>query len=306
MTTDEIARVRRFTRFYTRQIDLLNEGLLATSLTLAEARVLYELAQREAVTASELGRELGIDAGYLSRILRKFEDAGWLGRTVSEEDGRKAHLRLTKEGAAAFRPMDEASDRQVAAMLEPLSGPARRRLVDAMADIQRLLSKGAAEKPVVRLRPPRIGDMGWIAHRQGILYAEEYGWDATYEALVAEIVATFVRNYDPERERCWIAEVDGAAVGSVFCVRESDDTAKLRLLYVEPDARGLGVGRMLVEACIAFARERGYRTLTLWTNDILTAARRIYLSLGFELTEEERHRSFGADLVGQNWRLDLA
>jgi DNA-binding MarR family transcriptional regulator/N-acetylglutamate synthase-like GNAT family acetyltransferase len=300
----EVDAVRRFTRFYTRQIELLSETLLSSGFTLAEARVLYELAQRPGVAASTLSRDLDLDPGYLSRILKSFEARCFLGRTASEEDGRRAAIHLTPAGRAAFAPLDAASAAQVSRLLDRLPQRSRAELVQAMGSVERLLSGDAATPPIV-LRRHRVGDLGWIAHRQGLLYAAEYGWDATFEALVAEILAGFVRSHDPERERAWIAEREGSVLGSVFLVRQSEETAKLRLLYVEPAARGLGLGARLVDACIGFAREAGYRALTLWTNDVLVAARRIYLAAGFELAGTERHRSFGQDLVGETWTLPL-
>ena len=297
-----IAAVRRFTRFYTRQIALLNEGLLDTPYTLAEARVLYELAHRGPVAARDIGGDLGLDAGYLSRILKGFETSGLLSRTAATDDARRAMLTLTEAGQAAFAPLDRASAEQVERLLSPLSKPARDELVVAMAAIERCFGARAHD---VSLRPHRIGDMGWITSRQAALYAAEYGWNDEFEALVAEITASFLRSFDPARERCWVADRDGEILGSVFLVRADDTLAKLRLLYVEPEARGLGVGARLVDACIAFAREAGYATVTLWTNDILSAARRIYQRAGFVLVEEENHHSFGHDLVGQNWTLDL-
>jgi DNA-binding MarR family transcriptional regulator/GNAT superfamily N-acetyltransferase len=302
---DCVAAVRAFTRFYTRQIELLNEGLLESGFSLAEGRVLYELATRREVAAGDLARDLGMDAGYLSRILKRFESAGLLMRAASPEDARRARIRLTDAGEAAFGPLDAASREQVGRMIAPLSGPERATLLQAMGTIERMLAGGARPGEPVSLRPHRPGDMGWITHRQAVLYAAEYGWDETFEALVAEITASFIRTFDPTGERCWIAERGGEILGSVFCVRESDTVAKLRLLYVEPSARGLGIGRLLVGACIAFARAAGYRTLTLWTNDILVAARKIYCEAGFRLVAEEPHRSFGHDLVGQNWELAL-
>ena len=303
--TDEaaIAAVRGFTRFYTRQADLLNEGLLDSGFSLAEARILYELANRAEATAGDLVRDLAIDAGYLSRILKRFRSAGLLSRETASDDARRARLTLTEMGYAAFGPLDLASREQVGRLLGPLTDGRRRALLRAMAEIEEIL--GDAPEDGFTLRPHRPGDMGWITHRQAVLYATEYGWDDTFEALVAEITASFIRNFDPERERCWIAERRGEVVGSIFCVRDSDSVAKLRLLYVEPQTRGLGIGRRLVEECIAFAHATGYRTLTLWTNDILVAARKIYVEAGFKLVAEERHHSFGHDLVGQNWELAL-
>ncbi|WP_114943682.1 bifunctional helix-turn-helix transcriptional regulator/GNAT family N-acetyltransferase [Microvirga calopogonii] len=306
MPTDEqIEKVRGFNRFYTRHIGLLNEGLLESAFSLTEARVLYELAHRGPVTAADLRRELGLDAGYLSRLLKRFDAKGLLRRSPSKDDGRQSLLSLTEKGFVAFAPLNQASAVQVAAMLAELSVGERERLVQAMSTVERLVGGGPKSDPSYSLRPHRIGDIGWIAHRQGLLYAQEYGWDETFEALVAEIAAAFVKNFDPRWERCWIAERNEEIVGSVFLVRSSDEVAKLRLLYVEPSARGLGVGRRLVGECIGFAKAKGYKTLTLWTNDVLVAACSIYRAAGFRLVKEEAHRSFGKDLVGQTWELDL-
>ncbi|MBI0535760.1 GNAT family N-acetyltransferase [Roseomonas sp. KE2513] len=303
-----VAAVRRFSRFYTRRIGLLHEGLLRGPLSLAEGRLVYELAQRETCTARDLGVKLDLDSGYLSRLLRGLEERGLIGRRPAERDGRQLLLSLTTTGREAFAAIDARSRDEIGALLDRLSLAERRQLASALAEAERLLS-GTPPEPAraapYLLRPPRPGDMGWIVHRQAVIYTEEYGWDATFEALVAEIVATFIREFDPRRERCWLAERDGVVVGSVFLVRASEEVAKLRLLYVEPSARGLGMGRRLVEECIRSARELGYRRLTLWTNDILVSARRIYLAAGFRLSAEERHHSFGKDLVGQNWELDL-
>lgn len=301
---DRVQRVRRFNRFYTRHIGLLNEGLLDSEYSLTEVRVLYELAHRGPMTAVALGQELGLDPGYLSRILKKFESRDLLQKSRSEEDRRQVFLSLTDVGQAAFGPLNQASANQIGAMLSKLSSAEQQKLVQAMALVERLIG-GSAPEASYTLRPHRVGDIGWIAHRQGLFYAEEYGWDETFEALVAEIAAAFVRNFDPDWERCWIAERDGEIVGSVFLVRHSNEIAKLRLLYVEPSARGLGLGRRLVDECITFARAKGYRTLTLWTNDVLAAARGIYQATGFRLVKEEAHRSFGKDLIGQTWDLDL-
>lgn len=322
---DQVASVRRFNRFYTRQIGLLNEGLLKSEFSLTEVRVLYELAHRKGLTATALGADLGLDPGYLSRLLKKSETRGFLARHPLAQDARQSVLGLTAQGRKAFGPLDKASRDQVAALLGRLAIGQRQAMVGAMRTIQRLLddgeecdvARGVAGKGVrekddasedragYRLRSPKVGDIGWITHRQAVLYAEEYGWDETYEALVAEILARFVKDFDARHERAWIAERNGEVVGSVFLVRQSDAVAKLRLLYVEPLARGLGIGRRLVDECIRFARVTGYRTLALWTNDVLVSARRIYLAAGFELVQEDRHHSFGKDLVGQNWNLAL-
>lgn len=300
----QVSAVRRFNRFYTRQIGLLEEHLLRSEFSLTESRVLYELAQRDGLNAGVLAQMLGLDAGYLSRILKKFEARGLLSRVPSPDDGRQTLLYLTEAGQAAFAPLNETSHREVAAMLSRLTAGGREELVRAMTAIERLLGGEEPRVPYI-LRPLRIGDIGWIIHRQALFYARDYGWDIGYEALVAEILAGFVRDFDSKKEAAWIAEREGEVVGSVFLVRQSDEVAKLRLLYVEPQARGLGIGRRLVEECIAGARARGYRTLTLWTNDVLTEARRIYQRAGFTLTGEERHHSFGRDLVGQTWDLTL-
>jgi DNA-binding MarR family transcriptional regulator/GNAT superfamily N-acetyltransferase len=308
MAQSEFARrveaVRRFTRFYTRQIGVLHEGLLNSPFSLAEARVLYELAHRDMPTAAELGTELGLDAGYLSRILRGFVKDGLLAKTPSEQDGRQRFLALTAKGRKAFAPLDRRSRDEVGAMLADLAPAEQARLIEAMRTVETLLGRKTAP-PAYVLRPHRPGDIGWVIHRHAALYAQEYGWDESFEALVAEIGAKFIRDFDIRRERCWIAERDGDIVGSVFLVKQSDTVAKLRLLIVEPAARGLGIGHRLVDECIRFARQAGYRQLTLWTNDILVAARRIYEAAGFRLVLEEKHRSFGHDLVGQNWELDL-
>ncbi|MER9631694.1 MULTISPECIES: helix-turn-helix domain-containing GNAT family N-acetyltransferase [unclassified Mesorhizobium] len=302
---DRIDAVRAFNRFYTRQIGLLDEGLLKSTFSLTEARVLYELAHRDGLTATDLARDLGLDAGYLSRLLKKFEERDLVERATIEADARRSSIALTKAGRQAFAPLNQGSHDQVAALLERLSVAEQDRLVKAMQTVQRLLGGSAEPKIPYMLRPLQVGDIGWIIHRQGLLYAQEYSWDETYEALVAEILGAFVKSFDPKWERSWIAEREGEVVGSVFVVRQSDAVAKLRLLYVEPSARGLGIGKRLVEECVGFCRARGYRTLTLWTNDVLAAARHIYEAAGFKLSNEERHHSFGKDLVGQNWNLEL-
>jgi DNA-binding MarR family transcriptional regulator/GNAT superfamily N-acetyltransferase len=305
ISEQRIAAVRRFTRFYTKQIGVLREGLHDSPFSLTQARVLYELANRAAPTAAEIARDLGLDPGYLSRILRAFGQRGLIARTPSDKDGRQSHLSLTPAGRQAFAPLDRGSHDEVAAMLGRLGDGGQARLIEAMVAVERLLGERPADAPPYLLRPHQPGDMGWVVSRHGALYAQEYNWDMEFEALVAEIVAAFIRNFDPRRERCWIAEIDGAPVGSVFLVKQSEEVGKLRLLLVEPQARGLGIGARLVAECIRFARSCGYRTLTLWTNDVLVAARRIYERAGFRLVEEEKHHSFGHDLVGQNWELAL-
>jgi DNA-binding MarR family transcriptional regulator/GNAT superfamily N-acetyltransferase len=267
--------------------------------------VLFELAHEEDVTASELSQELGLDPGYLSRIIARFEQGGLLERAVSEADGRRRLLRLTAAGEGVFSELDRRSREEVSRMLRGLSGEDQRRLIDATRTIEQVLGgDGSAPEPFL-LRRHGPGHMGWVVQRHGALYAGEYGWDERFEALVARIVADFIDGYDPAWERCWIAETGGRNVGCVFVVRESEEVAKLRLLLVEPEARGMGLGSRLVAECALFARDRGYRKLVLWTNSVLHSARRIYEEHGFELVEEEEHHSFGADLVGQNWELEL-
>jgi DNA-binding MarR family transcriptional regulator/GNAT superfamily N-acetyltransferase len=300
-----IARVRRFNRFYTRQIGALEEGLSKSPFSLTEARVVYELAQRGRTTATDVGRELGLDAGYLSRIVRGFEQRGLVEKTPSDTDGRQSVLSLTARGREAFAALDAGTRADVGGLLDRLSAIGQARLLEAMGTIESLLAAPSDRKPEVTLRAHRPGDMGWVVQRHGVLYWEEYGWDERFEALVAGIVAEFVQNLNPARERCWIAEIDGEPVGSIFLVRKTDEVAKLRLLLVEPAARGMGVGRRLVDECVRFAREAGYRTVTLWTNDVLHAARRIYQEAGFRLVHEEPHESFGKSLVSQTWELDL-
>jgi DNA-binding MarR family transcriptional regulator/GNAT superfamily N-acetyltransferase len=301
-----IDSIRGFNRFYTRQLGLLDSRLLGSEFTLTESRVLYEIATHANCTATEIARELGLDLGYLSRVLKSFERRQYIQRGRSEIDARQQQLNLTKKGRAAFDPLNRAAKDQITRMLKPLDGAQRRALVEAMHNVQHLLQP-CAEAPVpYEVRTLQIGDIGWITHRQGKLYAEEYGWDGTYEALVAEILANFVKHFDSSAERGWVAVRDHGIVGSIFLVRASAKIAKLRLLYVEPSARGLGIGRNLVGECIDFAKACGYTTLTLWTDDGLVAARRIYESAGFVLTKEERHHSFGKDLTGQTWDLALA
>jgi DNA-binding MarR family transcriptional regulator/GNAT superfamily N-acetyltransferase len=306
VTLDQrIAAVRRFNRFYTQKIGVLREGYLKSPFTLAEARVLYELAQRGRPVASELARDLGLDPGYLSRILARFAKQRLVAGERSANDRRMSHLVLTEKGMRAFAQINARSHDEIGAWLGALPGTAQERMVDAMHAIENLLAAAPEPKAPYLIRPHQPGDIGWVVSRHGALYAQEYGWDETFEALVAEIAAKFLRRFDSKRERCWIAEKDGENVGSVFLVRKSATVAQLRLLLVDPRARGLGVGRRLVEECIAFARRAGYRKIVLWTNDILHAARRIYEAEGFRLVEEEPHHSFGRDLVGQIWERNL-
>ncbi|HEY0526553.1 MAG TPA: helix-turn-helix domain-containing GNAT family N-acetyltransferase [Stellaceae bacterium] len=300
-----VAAVRRFNRFYTQKIGVLEEGLLQSEFSLAESRVIYELAQRDRPTAAELAKDLGLDAGYLSRILRSFERRGLVAKEPSETDGRQNLLSLTDAGRDAFAVINARSRDEISALLDALTEPEQQRLLAAMQTIETLLGAQPESRAPYLLRSHQPGDIGWIIHRHGALYAREYYWDETFEALVAEIGAKFIKEFDPKRERCWIAEKDGEIVGSVFVVRQSDEVAKLRLLYVEPQARGLGIGKRLVAECIRFARQAGYRSITLWTNDILSAARRIYEDAGFRLVHQEPHRSFGHDLVSETWELAL-
>jgi len=302
---ERISAVRHFSRFYTRKIGLLQKRFLGSALSLTEGRVLYELAQREKPVAAEIGRDLGLDAGYLSRILSGFERRGLVRRAASEVDGRQSLLSLTPEGRTAFSELDRSSQKEVAEMLSRLPAAAQIRLTGAMKAVEGLLSDRQKGEPGYVLRSFQPGDMGWIVHRQGALYAQEYGYNAEFEALTAEIVAQFIREYDARRERCWIAEKDGAIVGSVFVVRKSKSVAKLRLLYVEPEARGLGIGRRLVEECIRFARQARYGTLTLWTQSELLAARHVYEAAGFRLVGKKKHRSFGRKLTAETWELEL-
>ncbi|HYM70346.1 MAG TPA: helix-turn-helix domain-containing GNAT family N-acetyltransferase [bacterium] len=299
-----VRAVRRFNRFYTQKIGVVGR-YLKSPFSLAEVRVLYELAHRDSLTATQLGRELGLDLGYLSRILRGFERRRLITREPSESDGRQSFVSLTAEGRQAFAPLDARSRDEIGQLLGPLDEGAQARLVEAMHTVEALLGAPPESRAPYILRPHQPGDMGWVIHRHGVLYAQEYGWDERFEALVAEIAAKFIQRFDPKRERCWIAERDGEIVGSVFVVRESDEVAKLRLMLVEPSARGLGIGSRLVEECIGFARRAGYRKITLWTNSVLLAARRIYQRAGFRLVREEPHHSFGHDLVGETWTLDL-
>jgi DNA-binding MarR family transcriptional regulator/GNAT superfamily N-acetyltransferase len=302
---DRIAAVRHFNRFYTRQIGVLREKPYKSRFSLSEVRVLYELAHREQPTASELSDDLGLDAGYLSRILTGFDKRGWLDKKPSEADGRQSLLSLTPQGRKILAPLDARSREEVGNILGSLSGAEQDRLIDAMHTVEKLLGAQSTQNPVYILRPHQPGDMGWVVHRHGIIYAQEYKWDERFEALVAEIVAKFVQHFDPKRERCWIAEKNGEIVGSVFLVKHSKTVAKLRLLLVEPTARGLGIGKRLVEECVRFARQTGYKKITLWTQSSLRAARGIYEKAGFRLVEHQRHHSWGHDLVAETWDLTL-
>ena len=297
--------VRAFNRFYTRQIGVLDEHLLDSPFSLAEMRVLYELAHREGPTSTHLGRDLGLDAGYLSRILRRFESRRLIRRVPSPSDARQSLLTLTPRGRAAFAPLETRARDEVGTMLGRLSGADRRQVVAAMQTVQRLLGAPREAAAPYALRAHQPGDMGWVVHRHGAIYAKEWGYNAEFEALVARIVADFLDRFDAARERCWIAEKDGEIVGSVFLVAKSKTVAKLRLLLVEPSARGLGIGGRLVDECIRFARQSGYRKLTLWTQSELDAARRLYQQAGFHRVHQERHHSFGKHLVAETWDLRL-
>lgn len=302
---DQIAAVRAFNRFYTRKLGVLDQHLGRSPFSLSEARVLYELAHRDELAAKEIGNELGLDPGYLSRIIQSFDEKGLITRRPLPADRRQYQLSLTAKGRQAFAKLNLSSQNEVAAMLARLSASDASRLTQAMATIEAVLEPHQSQPAAFMLRSHRVGDMGWVISRQGAAYAADYNWDISYEALVAEICAQFIRNYDAAREHCWIAELGGEPVGSVFLVKATGEIAKLRLLQVEKKARGLGVGRALVEQCIQGARERGYSKMTLWTQSILVAARGIYKSAGFRLVATEPHRSFGQDLIGETWERDL-
>jgi DNA-binding MarR family transcriptional regulator/GNAT superfamily N-acetyltransferase len=301
---DRIAAVRAFNRFYTRKLGVLDQHLLQSPFSLSEARVLYELANGEDLGAKEIGIELGLDPGYLSRIIQNFDENGLITRKPLATDRRQYQLSLTAKGRQAFAKLDRSSHDEVAAMLAKLDAEQRTAVVNAMTSIEHALEPPAQPSSFL-LRSHRPGDIGWVVSRHGAVYAQEYGWDISFEALVAEIGAQFIKSYDPSREHCWIAEIDGEPAGSIFLVKGSEEVAKLRLLLVEKKARGLGVGRALTEQCIRFARDKGYRSITLWTQSILVAARGIYARAGFHRVKEEQHHSFGVDLVGETWELKL-
>ena len=307
---DQAAAMRAFNRFYTQRIGVLDDTPLNGPFSLTEARVLYELAHRTDATAADLCRDLALDRGYLSRILARFEKRGFLKRAASAEDARQSHIALTAKGAETFGGIDKAWQDATEELIAPLSQKDRKGLVSAMGRISSLLgateldADSAATSRII-LRKHRSGDMGWLVYRHAVIYRQEFGWNEEFEALVAEILAAFIRNYDPKRERCWIADRDGVAVGSVFLVKESDEIGRLRLLFVDPSARGHGIGRKLVDACVAHARKVGYRKVTLWTNDVLVSARRIYQAAGFTLVKQWDDRAFGKDLVGQDWEIEL-
>ena len=300
-----IADVRRFNRFYTRHVGALNEGLLKSSFSLTEMRVLYELANQDRPTAAKLAREMGLDRGYLSRILKNFRERGLLETEASRTDGRQTLLSLTEQGRKAFARYNKASHDEVAAVLEQLSEPEQARLLDALHTVETILGDRRANAEPYLIRPHRPGDIGWMVHRHAAIYVDGYGFDPLFEGEVAEIAGKFLQGFDPEHERCWIAERDGEIVGSVFVRRKAEGVAKLHMLYVEPEARGLGIGSRLVDECIRFARQAGYKKMALWTIHILASARRIYEAAGFRKVKEEHDVSFGKDLTGQFWELDL-
>lgn len=300
-----VARVREFNRGWTEILGLLDRGLLQTRYSLAESRVIFELAQRDSWERLALRDRLGMDASFLTRVLRRLEDAGLVESSPSESDGRALDLALTASGTDAYEVLNHRSADQVAALIDPLTDDQLHTVLESMTVISRLLRPGRDNGGEVMLRGLVKGDLGWVVQRHGALYWDEYRWDQEFEALVARIVADYAARHDPERENAWIAELDGARAGCVFCCRRDEDTAQLRILLVEPWARGHGVGTRLVEECVEFARQAGYSTMMLWTNDVLVSARRIYEAVGFRLVEEERHHSFGHELVGQNWEMEL-
>ncbi len=305
---ERVAGVRRFNRFYTRHIGLLRDGLFGTAFSLTEARVLYEIAARETAVASELADDLNVDPGHLSRMLSRFRAEGLIARKRCATDGRRAIVTLTAEGRGTFDTLDQRSQQEVGALMDRLDEGNQTSLLAAMATIEALLETPAREPAALHsvvIRPHHAGDLGWVLARHAALYAEEYGWGPAFETLVAGIVGDFLKNFDPDREACWIAERRGEPAGSAMLVDAGDSIAKLRLLLVEPRSRGFGVGRRLVEQCVRFARGIGYRKITLWTQSILTDARTIYERAGFRRVAEQRHRSFGVDLIGETWELEL-
>ncbi|MEZ2346515.1 GNAT family N-acetyltransferase [Terriglobus sp. RCC_193] len=306
MPSSLVDQVRSFNRFYTREIGLLAEHLSGSEFTLAEARVLYELAQTQEQTAADIVRGLGMDKAHISRIVARFQNGGLVKSRISPEHGKHKLISLTAAGKKVFRRLNDRTEEQIATLVAPIATEQRQRLAKGMRDVQRVLKAEATSPKDVKFRALKVGDLGWIAHRQAVLYQKEYGWDWTYEGLVSRILGDFVLHFDPTREDAWIAELHGEMVGSIFLMKSDDaEMAKLRLLFVESSARGLGVGSRLVKKCIERARALGYRKLTLWTNDILVSARKIYQAAGFTLIEESQHHSFGKDLVGQTWMLNL-
>jgi len=301
----QVAAIRGFNRFYTRKLGIIEPKLLQSSFTLQEARILYEIAHRPACTATDLNRDLGLDPGFLSRTLQGLQRRQIVTRKPSKDDGRVNELSLTAKGRTAQAELERRSREEVGSLLASLDDTQRAAVVRAMTTIEQTLERPAQKPAAFILRSHRPGDIGWVISSQAKAYAEEYGWDISYEALVAEICAQFIKSYDASREHCWIAEAGGEPLGSIFLVNGGDDVAKLRLLLVEKKARGLGVGRALVEQCVSSARERGYKKMTLWTQSILVAARGIYQAAGFRCVKEAPHHSFGVDLVGETWEMEL-
>jgi DNA-binding MarR family transcriptional regulator/GNAT superfamily N-acetyltransferase len=303
---DPVQIIRRFNRFYTRQIGVLQEHLLESQFSLTEVRVLYEIAHRESVTAKELCLDLGLDRGYVSRMLQSFEERGWIKSVPAPSDRRRQFLGLTAKGHRVFDPLERRSTDEVAALLARLTPAQQKTMLAGIRDVESVLAPRKVSTVPFIVRQPRPGDMGWVVQRHGELYWQEYQYDERFEALVAEIVAEFIQNLDSSRERCWIAEKDGERVGSVFLVKKSATVAKLRLLLVEPSARGLGIGKRLVNECVQFAREAGYKKILLWTQSELAAARGIYKAAGFELIGEEGHDSWSRkNLVAETWEIKL-
>lgn len=300
-----VEAMRRFNRFYTKQIGVLHQGLLDSSYSLTEARVIYEMAQHESITASELGAELDLDAGYLSRMLRNFQKQGLIDKEPNPHDQRQRILRLSESGLQVFAMLNTRSQQEIETLLSKHSPQEQARLIGAMRTIESLLEAQPEQRVPYILRPPQPGDMGWVVARHGALYAQEYHWDESFEGFVAEIIAEYIQNFDPKMERCWIAEVNGENAGSVFVVKKTEEIAKLRMLIVDPKARGLGIGKRLVQECLRFARQKGYKRMTLWTNSCLLAARHIYQQAGFELVASEPYHDFGQDLVGETWEIEL-
>ena len=298
------AGVREFTRFYTRFAGVFQRGYLGTRFSVTQARIIYEVAQNGGVTASQLAKSLGVDSGYLSRILSSFEREGLLERSRSKADGRQRPLELTSSGKREFKVLDSRSQAQIEEALRALTPGQQDELVAAMRSIERLLACPPHD-PIVLLRPPRPGDFGWVVERHGAIYAEEYGWDQTFEGLVTQIVLAFMKSADEKKQRCWVAERGGENVGCVFVTQHSDRVAQLRLLLVEPSARRSGLGRRLIEESVRFARQSGYKRIILWTNSILKDAARLYLRAGFRVVSQKKHRSFGHALVGQTWERNL-
>jgi DNA-binding MarR family transcriptional regulator/GNAT superfamily N-acetyltransferase len=305
VSAEQVTAMRRFNRFYTRQIGVLQEALLESEFSLTEARVLYELNERGRTTATDLAGHLDLDAGYLSRLLRKLETQRLIARKALPADARQSEIALTSKGKRAFAELDTRSHEQIVGLLSALERREQGELLRAMSTIEKLLSREETVETPYLIRPPQPGDFGWVVHRQGALYTSEYGWNEKFEGVVARVVGDFVRDFRPGRDSCWIAESEGEILGSIFVVQVDDATAQLRLLYVEPRARGRGVGSRLVKECLRFAERAGYERVRLWTNDVLTSARRIYEAAGFQITETERHNLFGPSTVGETWELQL-